>query len=103
MAHGDNRGRVNRMELIVEPCHALPCELETFTINGKTANHIDFGDTYDHDTENEEPGGDCEVRVFDKINCHTYDIINTCTDGNNHVSLHISSDKYTMKRKHQCN
>ena len=48
-------------------------------------------------------GGDCEVRVFDKINCHTYDIINTCTDGNNHVSLHISSDKYTMKRKYQCN
>lgn len=48
-------------------------------------------------------GGDCEVRVFDKINCHAYDIINTCTDGNNHVSLHISSDKYTMKRKHQCN
>lgn len=48
-------------------------------------------------------GGDCEVRVFDKINCHTYDIINTCTDGNNHVSIHISSDKYTMKRKHQCN
>ena len=48
-------------------------------------------------------GGDCEVRVFDKINCHTYDIINTCTDGNNHVSLHISSDKYTMKRKPQCN
>ena len=47
-------------------------------------------------------GGDCEVLVFDKINCHTYDIINTCTDGN-HVSLHISSDKYTMKRKHQCN
>ena len=47
-------------------------------------------------------GGDCEVCIFDKINCRTYDIINTCTDGNN-VSLHISSDKYTMKRKHQCN
>ena len=47
-------------------------------------------------------GGDCEVCIFDKINCRTYDIINTCTDGN-HVSLHISSDKYTMKRKHQCN
>ena len=46
--------------------------------------------------------GDCEVRVFDKVNCHSYDIINTCTDGN-HVSLHISSDKYTMKRKYQCN
>ena len=47
-------------------------------------------------------GGDCEVRVFDKINCRIYDIINTCTDGN-HVSLHISSDKCTMKRKYQCN
>ena len=44
-------------------------------------------------------GGDCEVRVFDKINCHTYDIINTCTDGNNHISLHISSDKYTTKSR----
>ena len=42
-------------------------------------------------------GGDCEVCIFDKINCRTYDIINTCTDGNNHVSLHISSDKYTTK------
>ena len=39
-------------------------------------------------------GGDCEVRVFDKINCHTYDIINTCTNGN-HVSLHISSEQHT--------
>ena len=47
-------------------------------------------------------GGDCEVCIFDKINCRTYDIINTCTDGN-HVSLHISSDKYTMKRKPQSN
>ena len=47
-------------------------------------------------------GGDCKVCIFDKINCRTYDIINTCTDGN-HVSLHISSDKYTMKRKYQCN
>ena len=42
-------------------------------------------------------GEDCEVRVFDKINCRTYDIINTCTDGN-HVFLHISSDKYTTKK-----
>ena len=47
-------------------------------------------------------GGDCEVRVFDKINCSTYDVINTCTDGD-HVVLYISSDKCTMKRKYQCN
>ena len=39
-------------------------------------------------------GGDCEVRVFDKINCHTYDIINTCTNGN-HVFLHFSSEQHT--------
>ena len=48
MAHGDNRGRVKRMELIVEPCYALPCELETFTINGKSADSSDFGDTFDY-------------------------------------------------------
>ena len=47
-------------------------------------------------------GGDCEMFVFDKKEGVSYDIINTCTDGN-HVSLHISSDKYTMKRKYQCN
>ena len=36
------------MELIVEPFDALPCELETFTINGKSAYSSDFGDTFDH-------------------------------------------------------
>ena len=36
------------MELIVEPYDALPCELETFTINGKSADSSDFGDTFDH-------------------------------------------------------
>lgn len=41
--------------------------------------------------------GDCEVCVFDLINCRTYDIMNTCTDGD-HVFLHISSDKYTTKK-----
>lgn len=48
-------------------------------------------------------GGDCEVLVFDKVNCRSYDIINTCTNGVDHVFLHISSDKYTTKRRHQCN
>ena len=36
------------MELIVESFDALPCELETFTINGKNADSSDFGDTFDH-------------------------------------------------------
>ena len=39
-------------------------------------------------------GGNCEVRVFDKINCCTYDIINTCTNGD-HVFLHFSSEQHT--------
>lgn len=47
-------------------------------------------------------GGDCEMLVFDKENGHSYDIINTCTDGD-YVFLHFSSDKCTMKRRHQCN
>lgn len=34
------------MELIVEHYHSLPCELETFTINGKSADSSDFGDTW---------------------------------------------------------
>ena len=39
------------MELIIEPFHSLPCELEVFTINGNTANYRDFGDVYDHNEE----------------------------------------------------
>ncbi len=42
-------------------------------------------------------GGDCEVRVFDNVTSRTYDVINTCTNGD-HVFLHISSDKYTTKK-----
>lgn len=43
------------MELVIEPMNALPCSLEVFTINGKTAYQGDFGDTYDHDAESAEP------------------------------------------------
>ena len=31
---------MKEMELIVEPCDALPCELETFTINGKSGDGL---------------------------------------------------------------
>ena len=40
------------MELVIKPFSGLPCELETFTINDKNADSMDFGDTYDNDTEN---------------------------------------------------
>lgn len=33
------------MELIIESCYALPCNLKVFKINGKDQD--DFGDTYD--------------------------------------------------------
>lgn len=43
------------MELIIEPFDALPCELKIFTINGKKANSLDFGDTFDHIEGEREP------------------------------------------------
>ena len=45
------------MDLVVKPFQYFPCELETFTINGKKANCMDFGDTYDHDEGIIEPDG----------------------------------------------
>ena len=45
------------MELIIEPFHSLPCELEVFTINGIAANSMDFGDVYDHNEKSKEPYG----------------------------------------------
>lgn len=68
---------MKEMELIIKPFHALPCELETFTINGKTADSSDFGDTYDHDIARAEPYGCGNMRfepqsptkeVLDKYN-----------------------------------
>lgn len=45
------------MELVVKPFHSLPCRLEVFTINGKTADQDDFGDTFDHNEEIRQPYG----------------------------------------------
>lgn len=45
------------MELIIEPYNALPCELDIFTINGKSADSSDFGEVYDHDKESAETYG----------------------------------------------
>lgn len=44
------------MELVIEPYDVLPCELETFTINGKKASSIDFGNTIDHEAIDYEEG-----------------------------------------------
>ena len=53
---------IKRMELIVEPCYALPCELETFTINGKSAYSSDFGDTFDHNKRLKKHYGCSDMR-----------------------------------------
>ncbi len=52
------------MELVIKPFQALPCELEKFTINGKDAKSMDFGDTYDHCEEDAGPYG-CRDMYFE--------------------------------------
>ena len=49
------------MELVIEPFNALPCELETFTINGKKASSFDFGNTFDHINGEKEVYGCCNM------------------------------------------
>lgn len=74
------------MEVIIKPLHSLPCRLEVFTINGKSAEQNDFGDMYDHDTESAEPYACADMHfdskpptkeVLDKYNIteKEYDII----------------------------
>lgn len=44
-------------------------------------------------------GGDCEMLIFDKANGHSYDIINTCTDGDYVFHLPKGSIKKLIERK----
>ena len=61
------------MDLVVKPFQYFPCELETFTINGKKANCMDFGDTYDHDEGIIEPVPlTSEILKRANINLDTY-------------------------------
>lgn len=77
------------MELVIEPMYALPCSLEVFTINGKTAYQDDFGDTYDHDAESAEPYACADMRfdrkpptkeVLDKYNITEEEYYNICNE-----------------------
>lgn len=77
------------MELIVEPCYALPCELETFTINGKAADSSDFGDTFDHNKRIKKHYGCGDMRfetqspkkaVLDKKNITEEEYYNICNE-----------------------
>ena len=53
---------MKEMKLIIKPYDALPCELETFTINSNTADSSDFGDTFDHNKELKEHYGCGDMR-----------------------------------------
>lgn len=53
------------MEVVIKPCHSLPCRLEVFTINGKNAEQNDFGDMYDHHAQDAEPYA-CADMQFDQ-------------------------------------
>ena len=77
------------MELIIKPFHALPCELEIFTINDKSADSSDFGDTFDHDIVRAEPYicGDMYFEpkpptkeVLDKYNITEQEYYNICNE-----------------------
>lgn len=77
------------MELVIEPMDALPCSLEVFTINGKTAVLDDFGDIYDHDVESadEYECGDMHFdpktptkEVLDKYNITEEEYYNICNE-----------------------
>lgn len=52
------------MELVIEPYDTLPCGLETFTINGKNASSIDFGNIIDYE-EGEKDTYGCSNMHFE--------------------------------------
>ena len=80
---------MKEVELIIKPFHALPCELEIFTINDKSADSSDFGDTFDHDIVRAEPYrcGDMYFEpkpptkeVLDKYNITEQEYYNICNE-----------------------
>ena len=52
------------MKLIIKPFHALPCELEVFTINGSAADYRDFGNAFDHNEKERKPYGCGNMRTM---------------------------------------
>lgn len=77
------------MELVIKPMYALPCRLEVFTINGKSAEQDDFGSMYDHDTESAEPYACADMyfepkpptkEVLDKYNITEEEYCNICDE-----------------------
>ena len=77
------------MELVIKPFDALPCRLEIFTINGKTASQDDFGDMYDHDAESADEYACADMQfdskpptkeVLDRYNITEEEYYNICNE-----------------------
>ena len=77
------------MELIIKPFKALPCHLEEFTINGQVAEQSDFGDVWDHDSENAEPYACNDMKFEPKL--PTSEVLN-------HYNITVD-DYYTICRE----
>lgn len=84
------------MDLVIKPFQYFPCELETFTINGKDANSMDFGDTYDHDEGIIEPDGCGDIyfepkppikEVLNKYNITEEEYYNICNELKDELSV----------------
>lgn len=73
------------MELVIEPYDALPCELETFTINGKKASSIDFGNTIDYE-EGEKDAYGCSNMHFEPEPPTEIDCANTVLQRKNIIA-----------------
>ena len=86
------------MELIIEPFHSLPCELEIFTINGIAANSMDFGSVFDHNEKSKESYG-CEDMYFEP-KLATSDVLkhyNITVDEYNAVCTELENKLYVGK------
>lgn len=86
------------MELIIEPFHSLPCELEVFTINDIAANSMDFGDVYDHKEESKESYGCGDMYFEPKL--PTSDVLkhyNITVDEYNTICTELKKKLYVGK------
>lgn len=86
------------MELIIKPYNSLPCELEMFTINGKTAEYRDFGSVFDHNESEKEPYGCGDMYFEPKL--PTSEVLqryNITVDEYNTICIELENKLYVGK------
>ena len=86
------------MKLIIKPFHALPCELEVFTINGNAADYRDFGNAFDHNEKERKPYGCGNMQFEPKL--PTSDVLkhyNITVDEYNTICMELRNKLYVGK------